>query len=475
MANKPEASETEDKDQKGFKLDLHAQILLAMFLAIIVGLNINSCSANFDTSLAFKPLYKFFAATGTCGLVEAGFLTVKNISWMGELFLRLLKMIVIPLIFCSLVNGINHMKANQLGKVGLITFIFFKTTMLIAAVIGLFWVNTINPGLGFDVGSILQDDSTKEMVSSIESHSNSNFFLEIIPTNVFHALSQENQLIQVIFFALFLGIALVVSGDKVKQVSKAFEQLFHLMLKMTHWIMVLAPYGVFGLIVGTVGSAGLAPFWSVGKYMLTVLAGILTMLLVVTPLMVFFLGKMNPLTFFRGIQDAMLTAFGTSSSAATVPVTLECVTDNLKVPESLSSFIVTIGSTMSMNGAALYESVVTLFLAQAYFSTVPEYAGLDLSLKGQIFIVAMVLLSTLGTPGIPHGGLVTTTIVLEQVGLPLHAIGLIIGVDRVLDMLRTMTNVTGDCVAALVINRFVETDEVENIEEEKPRTLQASI
>lgn len=441
---------TKDKQEngkgKGFKLDLHWQILIAMFLAIIVGLNFSSCAEHKGV------FYDFFSGLGTCGLIKNTGISVDNFSWMGEIFLRLLKMIVVPLIFCSLVNGISHMKVDQLGKVGLATFIFFKVSMLIAAVIGLFWVNAINPGVGFDVASI-----TKENVDHITLHTGENLFLSIIPTNIFYSLTQDSQLIQIIFFALFFGIALVTMGPRVSAIAKGFEQIFQLMLKITHWIMVLAPFGVFGLIVKTVGTTGLTPFISVGKYMLVVVLGLATMLFVVTPLLVFFLGKMNPIKFFGAIQDAMLTAFGTSSSAATLPVTLECVTKNLKVPPSIGSFVVTVGSTMSMNGAALYEAVVTLFLAQAYASIIP---GIDLSLKGQIFIVAMVLLSTLGTPGIPHGGLVTTTIVLKAVGLPIDAIGLIIGVDRVLDMCRTMTNVTGDCVASVVINRFVHGDEI---------------
>ncbi|MDJ0625190.1 MAG: dicarboxylate/amino acid:cation symporter [Candidatus Caenarcaniphilales bacterium] len=456
----------------GFKLDLHWQILIAMLVGIVVGLSFSSCSEQEGV------FYNFFSGLGACGLIKGSKIGVHNFAWMGELFLRLLKMIVIPLIFCSLINGISHMKVDQLGKVGLVTFVFFKVSMLIAAIIGLFWVNTINPGVGFDVSSISKVD-----VDHLTSHTDENLLLSIIPTNIFYSLSQDNQLIQVIFFALFFGIALVTMGSKAAQVAKAFEQIFQVMLKITHWIMFLAPFGVFGLIVKTVGTTGLTPFISVGKYMLVVILGLATMLFVVTPLLVYFLGKMNPLKFFGAIQDAMLTAFGTSSSAATLPVTLECVTENLKVPQSIASFVVTVGSTMSMNGAALYEAVVTLFLAQAYASIIP---GIDLSLKGQIFIVAMVLLSTLGTPGIPHGGLVTTTIVLKAVGLPIDAIGLIIGVDRVLDMCRTMMNVTGDCVASVVINRFVHGEEIEvdsiednleaiNGKEEKSKETQESI
>ena len=427
-----------------FQLALHWQILIAMSIGIMVGMAFSSCSA---------PCSINGPQPGLCSLVGYSHINVTHFSWMGEVFLRLLKMIVIPLIFCSLINGISHMKVNQLGRVGLVTFLVFKGSMLIAAVVGLTYVNLIQPGVGFDLSNV-----TKVSVDHLTMHAHENFLLSIIPSNIFKSLSEDDKLIQVIFFALLFGIALVTNGRETASITRGFEQIFKIMLKITHWIMVIAPFGVFGLIVKTVGSTGLTPFISIGKYMIVVLLALSTMLFVVTPLLVFFLGGMSPLKFFGGVKDAMLTAFGTSSSAATLPVSLECVQENLKIPQSLASFVVTVGSTMSMNGAALYEAVVTLFLAQAYAPTIP---GIDLSLKGQIFIVAMVLLSTLGTPGIPHGGLVTTTIVLKAVGLPIDAIGLIIGVDRILDMCRTMTNVTGDCAAAVIVNNLIHGNTVE--------------
>ena len=426
------------KPKSNFKLALHWQILIAMVLGIGFGLTFSNCANSLDNRF--------------CLTLNHSWISIETFAWMGEVFLKLLKMIVVPLIFCSLINGISHMKVEQLGKVGFTTFIVFKVSMLIAAVIGLFYVNLIQPGVGFDVSSISKID-LDHLNTNPNNH---NFLLGIIPSNIFAALADDHKLIQVIFFAILLGIALVTGGKQTISISKAIEQLFNVMLRITHWIMTLAPFGVFGLIVKTIGHTGIEPFISISKYMLVVILALSTMLFIVTPLAVYFIGRMSPLKFFGGIKEAMLTAFGTSSSAATVPVTLECVQKNLGISSSLSSFVVTIGSTMSMNGAALYEAVVTLFLAQAYAASIPS---IDLSLKGQIFIVAMVLLSTLGTPGIPHGGLVTTTIVLKAVGLPIDAIGLIIGVDRILDMCRTMTNVTGDCAAAVMVSRFVKDDE----------------
>jgi Na+/H+-dicarboxylate symporter len=428
-----------DNTKAKFKLALHWQILIAMVSGVLLGLAFSECGNN--------------SALGYCTVLKNSHINVETFSWMGEVFLRLLKMIVVPLIFASLINGLSHMKVDQLGRVGLVTFLVFKGSMLIAAIVGLTYVNLIKPGVGFDLSSV-----TKVSVDHLSVEHHDNFLVSLIPSNVFGALASDNQLIQVIFFALLFGIALVTSGKEALGISKAIDQLLKIMLKITHWIMVIAPFGVFGLVVKTVGTTGLTPFISIGKYMLVVALALGTMLFVVTPLLVYFLGGMNPIRFFGGVKDAMLTALGTSSSAATLPVSLECVQKNLGVPASLASFVVTVGSTMSMNGAALYEAVVTLFLAQAYAPMIPD---IDLSLKGQIFIVAMVLLSTLGTPGIPHGGLVTTTIVLKAVGLPIDAIGLIIGVDRILDMCRTMTNVTGDCAAAVIVNNLIKGKDIE--------------
>ncbi|MDX1918146.1 MAG: dicarboxylate/amino acid:cation symporter [Candidatus Caenarcaniphilales bacterium] len=422
-------------------LALHWQIMIGMVLGIMVGAAFGTCN-NSDHAGVF------------CSLVRQSGFELSMVSWMGDLFLKLLKLIVVPLIFCALINGISHMRVNQLGKVGLITFLVFKGSMLIAAVLGLVFVNAIQPGVGFDVSKI----GTTDLSHFISQEQADNLFLESIPSNVVKALSGDS-LIQVIFIAIVFGIALVQSGKSAESIVKVIEQIFKIILKITHWIMMLAPYGVFGLISQTVGTAGFAPFVALAKYMLVVTLGLGTMLFVVTPLLVFFLGGMSPWRFFGGVKDAMITAFSTSSSAATLPVSLECVSEKLGVPQSLSSFVVTIGATMSMNGAALYESVVTLFLAQAYAPFIP---GIDLSLQGQIVIVGLVLLSTIGTPGIPHGGLVTTTIVLKAVKLPIDAIGLIIGVDRILDMCRTMVNVTGDCAAAVIVNNLIGDKERQN-------------
>lgn len=422
--------------KKLFSLQLHWKIFIGMALGAVIGFLFNKCGADgAQCPTWFHP--------------ETGVINVSTFAWMGTVFLRLLQLIVIPLIFCALINGISHMKVNQLGRVGITAIIIFKATMLIAAIIGLIFVNILKPGIGFDVGALAT--GAPDAVS--HAHIESNILLQIIPENFFEALSNKHALINVIFCALIFGISISVMGDKAKLVSKFFEELFALILQIVQWIMALAPFGVFAMLLSSIATTGFELFGSVAMYMVTVAAGLAVMLFIVTPLLVWAIAKVNPVEFFVGVKDAMLTSFATSSTAATIPVSLRCVTDNLGISRNIANFAIPTAATMNMNGAALYEGVVTLFLAQAYV-----HAGIldiDMSIGGQIFILGMVLLSTLGTPGIPHGGLITTTIVLKAVGIPLDALGLILAVDRVLDMGRTMTNTTGDCASAVMLNHLV--------------------
>lgn len=423
--------------KKLFSLQLHWKIFIGMALGGTIGALFNLCGTGVLSSCP-----TWFHA-------ETGIINVGTFEWMGTVFLRLLQLIVIPLIFCALVNGISHMKVNQLGKVGITALLIFKGTMLVAAALGLVWVNIMKPGIGFDVGAL-----TDGVPHAVEhAHLESNILLQIIPENFFEALSSKHALINVIFCALIFGIAISVMGDKAKMVSKFFEELFAITLTIVQWIMAIAPFGVFGMLLSSIAKTGFDLFLGVGMYMLTVALGLASMLFIVTPLLVWIFAKVRPMEFFKGVKEAMLTSFATSSTAATIPVSLRCVTDNLGISRNIANFAIPTAATMNMNGAALYEGVVTLFLAQAYV-----HAGIldiDMSLSGQIFILAMVLLSTLGTPGIPHGGLITTTIVLKAVGIPLDALGLILAVDRVLDMARTMTNTTGDCASAVMLNHLV--------------------
>ena len=269
--------------------------------------------------------------------------------------------------------------------------------------------------------------------------------MSMVPENIFSSLS-HGTLIQIIIFSIFFAVALVKvkGGDKLLSYIKV---LLDSILKVTHWIMELAPFGVFALITKTVAIGGLSSITKYGMFMLTVFAAIGTMLFIIGSIIVHFFTDFTPIQFFARMREVMLTAFSTSSSAATIPVNLETMEEEFKVPNRVASFVIPLGATMNMNGAAIYESVVTLFIAQSWL---PEPLPLD----QQIFVVMMVLLATFGTPGIPHGSLVTLAVVFQAVGLPLEAIAVILSIDRILDMTRTMCNVTFDSITCLILNKY---------------------
>ncbi len=440
------------------KLELHWRIFIGMALGAALGY---CFSANNPDPSNTNP--------------HLGFLELAHITWMGELFLKLLQMIVIPIIVCSLINGVGHLPIKSLGKMGLATVLVFKVQMLFAAAFGLLWVNWLKPGQYIDLHKILDSGAHAEQVKFItEAKPNLvDVLLSMVPANFFSALS-TGSLLQIILFSMLIAIALVKvkNGDKILSLFKVFLDAI---LKVTHWIMQLAPFGVFALITKTVAIGGLSSIAEYSMFMVTVIAALMSMLFVVGSIMVHFLTDFSVPEFFSKMREAMLTAFSTSSSAATIPISLETMENKFGVPNRVASFVIPLGATMSMNGAAIYESIVTLFIAQAWL---PE----PLSLGQQIFVVFMVLVSTFGTPGIPHGSLITLAIVLEAVGLPLEAIGVILSIDRVLDMCRTMVNVSFDNISCLILNRFVKLDEdsipedalFQSLDEEHRLALQAA-
>jgi len=404
------------------KLKLHWRIIIGLILGGVLGY--------------------FFSLNNPDGDLTnpaIGYLKLDHITWMGDLFLKLLQMIVIPVIVCSLVVGIGNLPVKSLGKIGLMTIITFKGQMLFAALLGLLFVNIIKPGAYIDLHQILDKTNTDEVKFITDSnHDMSEIMLSMIPSNIFSSLS-TGSLIQIIGFSIFLAVALVrvEGGDKI---LKFFKIGLDAILKMTHWVMELSPYGVFALITKTVAIGGINSLSKYGMFMLTVMGAFFAMLFIIGPIVVYLFTDFTPMEFFAGMKEVMLTAFSTASSAATLPVTLEAMEKNFKIPNRIASFVIPLGATMSMNGAAIYESIVTLFIAQAWL---PE----PLSLSKQIFVVFMVLIATFGTPGIPHGSLVTLAVVFQAVGLPLEAIAVVLSIDRILDMTRTMVNVTFDSIS----------------------------
>lgn len=414
------------------KLALHWRIFIGLVLGIVLG-------------YFFSTYNQDLAAAATNP--KLGFLELSHITWMGDLFLKLLKMIVIPVIACSLIVGVGHLPMKSLGKIGLSTLIVFKGQMLFAACIGLVFVNLMQPGKHIDLHKILDAGGGEDIEFITESsHNVGEIMLSMVPSNIFSSLS-SGALIQIIVFSIIVAIALV-KVDQGHKILDLFKIFLNAILKITHWIMELAPFGVFALITKTVAIGGLSSIAEYGMFMITVVAALMSMLLIIGSIVVHFFTDFTPLQFFGKMREVMLTAFSTSSSAATIPVNLETMEEEFNVPNRVASFVIPLGATMNMNGAAIYESIVTLFIAQAWL---PE----PLSLSEQIFVVFMVLLATFGTPGIPHGSLVTLAVVFQSVGLPIEAIAVILSIDRVLDMTRTMVNVTFDSISCLAINKFM--------------------
>lgn len=366
---------------------------------------------------------------------------VRGISWMGDLFLRALKMLIIPLILSSIISGVSNIgSADNLGRLGLKTISYYLVTSLLAIVTGLILVNIFKPGVGIDrslaesvEGIILTDKTLGQTL------------LEIVPENIFTAFA-ENQMLSVIFFAILFGFFISkVSENHKKVLNNFFNSVFDVMMKITLFIIKFTPLGIFGIVAKVVSEQtdlwGLAQ--RMGLYMAVVLAGLAIHMFFTLPLLVRFFGKAQPYKHFKNMSSPLLTAFSTSSSGATLPLTISAVENNSGVSPKISSFTLPLGATINMDGTALYECVAAIFIAQAY--------GMDLSIVQQIIIVITALLASIGAAAIPMAGLVMITVILSAIGLPLAGVGLILAVDRILDMFRTATNVWSDTCGAVII------------------------
>lgn len=395
------------------KIKLHWQILIALVLAIFYGI----------------------------------FLTdyVSYVSWLGDIFLRALKMIIVPLIFTSIVTGVANIgSAENLGRLGIKTLSYYLLTTTFAILTGLFFVNIFQPGVGADLGFSQQIEGLAEASDSFGQT-----LLNIIPTNIFDAFA-EGKILGVIFFSILFGFFLTQLREKSqKRLTNFFNSLFEVIMKITMFIILFTPLGIFGIVSKVVAEqasdtqALIAIGGRLGLYMLTVILSLGLHAAVTLPLIVKFIGKANPISHFRAMRTPLLTAFSTSSSSATLPLTMEAVEHNSGVSNKVTSFVLPLGATVNMDGTALYECVAAMFIAQAY--------GVELGALQQVIVVVTALLASIGAAGIPMAGLVMITIILSAVGLPLEGIGLILAVDRILDMLRTTTNVWSDSCGAVVI------------------------
>ncbi len=359
------------------------------------------------------------------------------VAWVtpiGELFIRAVKMLIAPLILATLISGVTSMKdSTQMGRVGLKTLGIYIFTTTVAVSIGLLLASHIN--LAGDLKLSLPDIASSKTLQTDLS------IVGIIPENPFQSLVEGNVL-QIITFAILLGISMNLIGKKAAPVVSFFESFAEVMFKLTMLIMETAPFGVFALMAGVASEYGLDVLLPLSKVILTVYVGCVLHALVTFGGGLFFV-KLNPKRFFKDITDAQVVAFTTASSAATLPITIGCARKNLGVSDRISSFVLSLGSTINMDGTALYQGIVTVFIAQAY--------GVTLSPEDYGIIVITSTLASIGAASVPSAGLFMLTLVLGSVGLPLEAIAMIAGIDRILDMARTTVNVTGDCFVSTLI------------------------
>ena len=377
-------------------------------------------------------------------LVPAGFIRDKVITngilyVVSQGFIRLLQMLVVPLVFCSITCGAMAVgDTKTLGKVGLKTFCFYLATTVIAITIALAVGQIIQPGIGIRMNAIQKADVNVKSTDTGFMDT----ILNIIPTNPLKALSDGNML-QIIFYALLLGLVLGKLGDKASMIRKAFEQLNEVMMELTNVVMVFSPIGVFCMIAQTFAGIGFDAFIPMIKYMLAVVIGLGLHCFIVYPLLLSAFARISPRKFFRKFFPVMTFAFSTDSSTATIPVTIDTLTNKIGVDRKISSFTIPLGATINMDGTAIMQGVAVIFTAEIY--------GMTLTPKDLITVILMATLASIGTATVPSMGIITLSMVLTAVGLPTDGIGMIMGVDRILDMLRTAVNVTGDAVCTTIV------------------------
>jgi len=411
------------------RLKLHWQILLALLLAALAG-----SLAGIDATLFGMRYYAAF-------------------DFIGTLFLNALKMLIVPLVVSSIIVGIAGIGGGgAFGRLGLKTLAYYATTSLFAILIGLTIVNLTAPGIidGQPAKEQLgMEQVSDEVVARVEGKGAGDLvgiFLRMVPTNIV-AAAADGQMLGLIFFSLLFGFFMTrIEEPYAESQYKLWNGLFQVIMKITDWVMKFAPIGVFGLVAKVVAGTGFAAIVPLAWFFFSVLAGLAVHFLLVLPALLYFVGRVNPMRHYRAMAPALLTAFSTSSSAATLPLTMECVEKNAGVSNRTSSFVLPLGATVNMDGTALYECVAAMFIAQAY--------GIELGFVQQFTIVLLALVTSIGVAAIPSASLVAIAIILGAIGLPLEAIGLILAVDRVLDMCRTSVNVFSDSCGAVIIARL---------------------
>jgi Na+/H+-dicarboxylate symporter len=376
--------------------------------------------------------------------VIAGFALGENANYLkpiGDVFIRLLKMIIAPLILCAIITGVASLgNLLSLGRLGGKALLWYVCTGTLAITNGLIMVNLIRPGAGSDL-KILHDPTIEQKYQA--PNIVNDVLLKIVPENVFQSLANA-EVLAIIFFGALVGAALMSLGKPGEPLLNLVQSLNAALMKIVMWIMQVAPFGVFALLAALVGTTGAKVFLPLIKYIATVMIGLAVHWVVLLTILSC-IARRNPLTYARAVAPALATAFGTASSSATLPVTYECLVEKAGISQRVASFFLPVSSMINSDGTAVYEAVAAVFIAQV--------VGIPLSLPQQITVFITAMAASIGAPGIPSAGLVTMAVVLKAVRLPVAGISLILPVDRLLDQFRTMTNVLGDCVGAAILER----------------------
>lgn len=402
---------------------LNMQILLGALLGVAVGAYFHGLGAQHPTV--------------STGLYVSGL--------VGTLFIDLLKMVLVPLVFCSIAVGIaNLRKHQQIHRVWVSTLLFFTFTMMIAITLGMAASLYFKPGTGMRIemfAHAMQSFEAKQMPLP-------EFFAQFLHglfVNPFKALAEANVL-AVVMFALMVGIALIMGGERYQSLLTLLEEALEITMRIVGWVMRLAPFGIAALLIKLVSTQDLAMLSTLAKFVMVVVGTTLLHGVVILPGIMYVVTGKSPLWFWRGAREALMTAFATSSSSATLPVTMRCTTQHLHVKPEIAGFVVPLGATVNMDGTALYEAAAALFIA--------NMVGVDLTFAQQLLVFVTAMLASVGAPGIPSAGMVTMVMVLQSVGLPAEAIAILLPIDRMLDTLRTTVNVEGDMITSVVVQKI---------------------
>jgi Na+/H+-dicarboxylate symporter len=401
-------------------MSLATKILLSLAFGIIFGLVANA----------------FFSTTVNSGLSKW------VLSPLGDIFLRAIKMLVVPLVLCSLITGVASIgDVKKLGRVGVRTVVYYTLTTALAITLALGIASIIKPG----VGTALSLSQVKESVEAAEAPFIMDVFVNMVPTNPIEAMVKGDML-QIIVFAIIFGICITLIGKKVKPLLDIITEVNEVLLKMIGVIMLAAPIGVFALISKVIMLQGTAVLIPLMNYLLTVALVLALQGVLVYGLALRVLGKVNPIKFYKKFWPVMLVAFSTSSSNATIPMNLETCEEKLGAPKSISSFTIPLGATINMDGTAAMQGVAAIFIAQLI--------GVNLTMSQMLMVILTATLASVGTAGVPGAGVVMLSMVLQQVGLPLEGVALVLSVDRIVDMMRTTVNITGDAVATIIMSNM---------------------